>query len=168
MAQLKKLVTTLILLMCISTVGGCVNGSQISNPPSTTTPPMTTQFYAGYFTVSDEPILNKTVDLSFNLETIDNAPGTTIHFYLPPAVQLVNGNSTWTGDIGKGEKIVKTISVVVKEEGDWRINVGVENSQYKGLNRFFYCYLNSYKTTGSLRDKPTILPEPPTPATKIQ
>ena len=165
MAQIAKIVILVTLIAGVFCLSNC---SEADNTISTPTPPMTTQFYKGYFTVSDAPIINKTVDLSFNLETIENAPGTTIQFYLPPAIQFINGNLKWTGDIMKGEKIVKTISVMAQGEGEWRIAVWVENNQFKGLDRFFYCYLNSYKSTGSLTDKPTTLPGPQAPATKIQ
>ena len=117
------------------------------------------EFYKGNFSVSDAPILNRTVELVFTLETVDDAPNTTIKMFLPEGIELVEGNLLWNGDIKKDEKIEHKISIKVVKEGEWRIRAWVENEKFSGFNRAFFCYIDSGINSGNLSKKSTEMPE---------
>ena len=112
--------------------------------------PLTTEFYKGKFSVSDDPILNRTVELAFTLEAMDDAPNTTIKIFLPEGIELVEGNLVWNGDLKRDEKIEHKISIKVVKEGEWRIRAWVENEKFSGFNRAFFCYIYSDVSTGEI------------------
>jgi len=112
--------------------------------------PLTTEFYKGKFSVSDDPILNRTVELAFTLEAMDDAPNTTIKIFLPEGIELVEGNLVWNGDLKRDEKIEHKISIKVVKEGEWRIRAWVENEKFSGFNRAFFCYIDSDVSTGEI------------------
>ena len=128
------------------------------------TSPMRAEFYRGNFSVSDAPILNKTVELIFTLESMDDAPNTTIKIFLPEGIRLIKGNLVWNGDIKKNEKIEHQISVKVIKEGEWQIRAWVENEKFKGFNRAFFACLVSTKTSGELLKSCPALPPTEQPA----
>jgi len=140
-----------VVLMCVLVVIlilGVWYFQGLSSREEKGTVPLTTEFYKGNFSVSDAPILNRTVELVFTLETIDDAPNTTIKMFLPEGIELVEGNLLWNGDIKKDEKIEHKISIKVVKEGEWRIRAWVENEKFSGFNRAFFCYIDSEVSTG--------------------
>ncbi len=151
-----------VVLMCVLVVIlilGVWYFQGLSSREEKGTVPLTTEFYKGNFSVSDAPILNRTVELVFTLETVDDAPNTTIKMFLPEGIELVEGNLLWNGDIKKDEKIEHKISIKVVKEGEWRIRAWVENEKFSGFNRAFFCYIDSGINSGNLSKKSTEMPE---------
>jgi len=115
-------------------------------PISLSTPPKKTEFYKGEFFISDEPALNRTVELIFSIETIYDAPNTTIKLILPQEIELINATAIWNGDLKKNEKTELKFFLKAVEEGEWRITTYVENEEFRGFNRvFFFNFKTSQK-----------------------
>ncbi len=124
---------------------------------SSGTPPLGAEFYRGNFSVSEEPVLNRVVELTFTLEAAHDAPNTSIEIFLPEGIELVEGSLVWRGDLRKNEKVEHRISVKVVREGEWRIRAWVSNEKFRGFDRaFFACVV-------STRDSGKILKSCPTP-----
>jgi hypothetical protein len=113
----------------------------IRDMESQSVPPLTTEFYAGSFGISEPPVLDTIVELTFSLETIEDAPNTSIKIFLPEGIQLMDGNTMWNGDIKGGEAVEHSISIKVIEDGEWRIRAWVANDKLSGFDRAFFCYI---------------------------
>lgn len=103
-------------------------------------------YFRGDFAVTGEPVLNQEVEIVFSVNPVLDAPNTFINIYLSEGIELVEGDSTWEGDIKQGEPIQVTIIVRPIQEGQWDIISYVESvfsSKRKVENTYYLVFLTS-------------------------
>jgi hypothetical protein len=103
-------------------------------------------YFRGDFAVTGEPVLNQEVKIVFSVNPVLDAPNTFINIYLSEGIELVEGDSTWEGDIKQDEPVQVTIVVRPIQEGQWDIISYVESvfsSKRKVENTYYLVFLTS-------------------------
>jgi hypothetical protein len=117
-----------------------------------------TELYNGSFRSIGNISLNSTFNFIFTLDTIADAPNTTIKLILPDGIELVSGDLVWSGDIKKSELIERNIFIKPVKEGEFRLKAWVENDKFRGYDQAFISYINV--TLGKLQEKPSEVASP--------
>lgn len=109
-------------------------------------------YFRGDFSVTGEPVLNQEVEIVFSVNPVLEAPNTSIRFYLPEGIELVQGDLDWEGDIKKDEIVQVKITVKPIQEGQWIMHSYVESvfsSKRKEHYTYYLVFLTS-KDTGQV------------------
>ncbi|MDD4652165.1 MAG: hypothetical protein PHQ34_08030 [Methanothrix sp.] len=101
-----------------------------------------TELYIGNFSLIGNPTINSTVELNFAIETILDAPNTTVKIILPDEIELISGESVWNGDLQKGKIVNLTVLIKPVESGEFVLSARVENEKFKGFNKYFVKNIN--------------------------
>jgi len=125
----KKLAEVVVLLVvAISTV--IAPAATYNFPASSTSAavPKTEDIFGGSFSPSDiASAPSEAFDVSFSICPTREAPDTVIRLIMPAdLVRLVEGESVWRGDVGKGERVNLEFSIAADEEIDANVRVDVE------------------------------------------
>jgi len=103
-------------------------------------------YFRGDFAVTGEPVLNQEVEILFSVNPVLEAPNTSITLYLPEGIELVQGDSSWEGDIGKDELVQVRITVKPIQEGQWVMWFYVESvfsSRRKEHHTYYLVFLTA-------------------------
>ena len=68
--------------------------------------------FNGSFVDSTSPSINQETRITFSVNPQKDMPASTIKLFIPPNVEVVNGNLEWYGDLNKGDHL--SISIVIK------------------------------------------------------
>jgi hypothetical protein len=132
----------ILSFMCIMCIG-CITQEE---PEGSEIAVAWEDYFRGDFAVTGEPVLNQEVEIVFSVNPVLDAPNTFINIYLSEGIELVEGDSTWEGDIKQGEPIQVTIIVRPIQEGQWDIISYVESvfsSKRKVENTYYLVFLTS-------------------------
>lgn len=103
-------------------------------------------YFRGDFAVTGEPILDQEVEVLFSVKPVLEAPNTSITLYLPEGIELVQGDSSWEGDIKKDELVQVRITVKPIQEGQWIMWFYVE-SVFSSRRKEHYTYYLVFLTS---------------------
>jgi len=134
---------TLVLLVSFAGIicGGCIHQEKEAETAVTLE-----DYFRGDFSVTGEPILNQEVEILFSVNPVLDAPNTSIMLYLPEGIELVQGDSSWEGDIKKDELVQVRITVKPIQEGQWIMWFYVE-SVFSSRRKEHYTYYLVFLTS---------------------
>ncbi len=102
---------TVILIVLIS---GCIQ-NQVSKEL-----PVKAQLF-----FSEEPMLNRTVNLTLQITSETDVSNITAKIDLPEGFVFLDGSLNWSGDIKANETVQVNATVIAIEEGNWTVNTYV-------------------------------------------
>ena len=143
----ERALLILLVIFASITCAGCIQQEEGSE-----TAVALEDYFRGDFVVTGEPLLNQEVEILFTVNPVLEAPNTSINFYLPDGIELVQGDLTWEGDIGKDEVVEITITVKPVQEGQWDIISYVESvfSKKRKVNYSYYLVFLTSKDSGQV------------------
>lgn len=154
-ATRHKIFISLLLLVTVAIISGCVGQSTNANNPSGDYlyyDPISVSIYS-----SEEPLLNREVDLIFNITTevtdIDS-PNTTIKVFLPGSIVVTSGSLDWNVSLIANETISKKITVKIMKEGQSEMRLYIPVRYISNKNYFFYIY--STEDSGNISREPFV------------
>ncbi len=139
----KKELRILVLVVIFACIicAGCIHQEKGSE-----TAVALEDYFRGDFAVTGEPVLNQEVEVLFSVNPVLEAPNTSITLYLPEGIELVQGDSSWEGDIGKDELVQVRITVKPIQEGQWTMWFYVE-SVFSSKRKEHYTYYLVFLTS---------------------
>ncbi len=78
-------------------------------------------------TVSPDPIVGQTATLSIEVISPRDEKDVSIDVLLPEEIRLAAGELSWHGSLSANQPQIHEISIIVLQEGDWRIYLGVSS-----------------------------------------
>jgi hypothetical protein len=69
-------------------------------------------------TLSKAPRLNEPADVTLEVMTVADAPGTRAEILLPPGTQVASGSAKWSGDLKAGQPVTLKATIQFTQGGD--------------------------------------------------
>jgi hypothetical protein len=115
--KLWRMSTFFMLLMVFSL--GQIGGSSAGKAISSASPQGDDQsLISAKLTVSQTPALNQPVTLTCSVESLYTAPGTSVTFELPQGVQVLQGTTTWRGNLKAGKEVTVSLQIAFRQAGN--------------------------------------------------
>ena len=122
--KLLYICVTAVLVVVVLSLGCLQQEMQRSGMPGSSpdsSMPHQDDPFRGTFGVSEIVSLNQPAKITFTICPIEDAPDTIIRLFLPPDVELVEGNTEWSGDVKSNEEV--QVSVVIQVPIEMRGNI---------------------------------------------
>ena len=120
--------------------------------------------------ISPEPIVGRAVNyhvevLAQGQTTGSPVPNVTLTITLPSGVQLIEGDLSWHGDIVKGEKITKDLTIRVTTPGEWVVKAYADTDMGSGPGHTYLSFTQALYITSSADSAEVVdaLQKTPTP-----
>jgi hypothetical protein len=118
--------------------------------------------FRGTFVGSENVSLNQSSKITFTICPIEDAPNTTISLFLPPDVELVEGNTEWCGDVKSGEEVQVSVVITVPIEMRGNIKASVERPANEiKIRRSYYYLISTMKREDNVSESRRIVVEMP-------
>jgi hypothetical protein len=118
--------------------------------------------FRGTFVGSEIVSLNQPAKITFTICPIEDAPDTTIGLFLPPDVELVEGNTEWSGDVKSNEEVQVSvvIRVPIEMRGNIKASVKRPANEIK-IRRSYYYLISTMKREDNVSESRRIVVEMP-------
>ncbi|RLG58197.1 MAG: hypothetical protein DRN95_04725, partial [Candidatus Hydrothermarchaeota archaeon] len=118
--------------------------------------------FRGTFAGSENVSLNQPAKITFTICPIEDAPNTTIRLFLPPDVELVEGNTEWCGDVKSDEEVQVdvVIQVPIKIRGNIKASVERPANEVK-IRRSYYYLISTIEGEDNVSESREIVVEMP-------
>ncbi|HEY4722084.1 MAG TPA: hypothetical protein VII92_09575 [Anaerolineae bacterium] len=120
--------------------------------------------------ISPEPLVGRAVNyhvevLAQGSETGSPVPNVTLTITLPSGVELIKGDLSWHGDIVKGEKITKDLTIRVTTPGEWVVKAHADTDMGSGPGHTYLSFTQALYITSSADSAEVVdaLKKTPTP-----
>jgi hypothetical protein len=90
-------------------------------PPATADGAPSTPVHVQLF-MSQPPAVGEQAEIVMEVRTVEDAPEVTAEIELPPGVEVVSGETSWTGSLRAGEAIEFSAAIVFTEPGEYGIS----------------------------------------------